>query len=195
MWCLISAVHPSDNMMILNELINEALENNTELQASYHIWQASEKGEIYAGALPDPVLGFSVMNLPTDTYTFDQEPMTGKQISLMQMIPFPGKLGLKEKIAGQESYINEMSYLETKNALIEKVKSVYYELYYIDKAILKTDKNAALMRQFTRIAETRYRVGKGLQQDVLRANVEQSKISAKLIRLKQQRRNLNTQLN
>ncbi len=191
---LIPGIRASDNVLVLKELINEALSNNPQLQASYYAWQESEKRESQADALPDPVLGISVVNMPTDSYLLNQEPMTGKQISLMQMIPFPGKLGLKEKIAGQESYINEMRYLETKNALIEKVKSVYYELYCIDKAILKTDKNAALMRQFTRIAETRYRVGQGLQQDVLRANVEQTKISEKLIRMRQQHRNLMTQL-
>ncbi|HEX9971371.1 MAG TPA: TolC family protein [bacterium] len=89
------AVAP-DSTVQLNQLIQEALNNNPDLQASNSAWQSAKAKVPQAGSLPDPVLGFSVMDLPINSFDFNQEPMTGKQVSLMQMIPFPGKLGLKK---------------------------------------------------------------------------------------------------
>ena len=186
---------PSDSTLQLQELIEEALQNNPELQASYNGWKATEAGVSQAASLPDPVLGFNLMNLPTNSYQFDQEPMSGKQISLMQMFPFPGKLSLKEKIAGESAKVKGLQYQELQNQLIKNLKSTYYNLFYIDKAIETSEKNTTLLKQFTQIAETRYRVGKGLQQDVLRSQVELSKITEKLIGLKQKRIALAAQLN
>ena len=48
-----------------------------------------------AGTLPDPMLSFNAVNLPTNTFNLSQEPMTQLQIGLSQAIPFPGKLALR----------------------------------------------------------------------------------------------------
>ena len=42
--------------------------------------------------LPDPMLTLGLMNLPVNTFSFTQEPMTGKIIGLSQMFPFPGEI-------------------------------------------------------------------------------------------------------
>ncbi len=179
----------------LPELISEALENNPDLQSANNSWQASEARIPQASALPDPVLSFSLANLPIDNFVFDQEPMTGKRFSLMQMLPFPGKLGLKGKIAGEAANVSGLRYKGLQNQLIRNVTSVYYQLFFVDSAIETSRKNGKLIEQFTRIAEIRYRVGKGLQQDVLKAQVEYSKITDKLIVLRQRRETLEAKLN
>ena len=86
----------------LEELITEAVRNNPELKASGEHVAAFEEKPSQAESLDNPRLGLAVLNLPTDTYRFDQEPMTQKLIALKQRFPFPGKLSLKGDIARKD---------------------------------------------------------------------------------------------
>jgi cobalt-zinc-cadmium efflux system outer membrane protein len=114
---------------------------------------------------------------------------------LMQMFPFPGKLGLKQDMAEYQAQVVEQQVEELKNNLVKNVKMTYYNLFFVDKSIEIVGKNKALINQFVKVAETKYSVGKGLQQDVLKAQVELSKMTDKLISLQQKRATLVFQLN
>ncbi len=83
------------------------------LTSSYQGWEASKTRISQQEALPDPTLGLNLMNLPVNSFALDQESMTGKQISLMQPFPFPGKLGLKGDIARSESEITLHQYTKS----------------------------------------------------------------------------------
>ncbi len=179
----------------LQALIKEALNQNPQLKAYRHLTKARDAEVPAAGALPDPTLGINLLNLPWNNPVFDQEAMSGKQISLAQKIPFPGKLGLKKEIAKQEAQIARANYEELKNRLIKKVKEAYYDLFYIDQAILTTQKNQVLLKEFVEIATTKYAVGKGLQQDVLKAQVELAHQSDLLLTFRQKRRTVEARLN
>lgn len=177
----------TDDSLILDDLIKTALENNPQLKSFQSAIKADSAKIPQSGSLPDPVLSLSLMNLPTNSFVFDQEPMSGKQISLKQLFPFPGKLSLKEDISSQGVAISIANYQEFRNQIIRDLKISYYDLFFIDKSIKITEKNQQLLREFTDIAESRYKVGKGLQQDVLKAQVELSKMIDKLIQLQQKR--------
>ncbi len=179
----------------IQHLIDEALQNNPDYLAAIKQTESAEAQIPQAAALPDPKLGFALMNLPVNSFEFDQEPMTGKKISLMQMFPFPGKLGLKQDMAEYQAQVVEQQVEELKNNLVKNVKMTYYNLFFVDKSIEIVEKNKALVNQFVKVAETKYSVGKGLQQDVLKAQVELSKMTDKLISLQQRRANLVFQLN
>ncbi|MBN1350041.1 TolC family protein [candidate division KSB1 bacterium] len=184
-----------DSTQALQYLLQEALQNNTALRAYHYAWKSAEANISPESTLPDPVLGFNLMNLPTNTYDFDQEPMTGKQLTVMQKVPFPGKLGLKHEIAREAALVKRYEYLEFRIQLLKQVKLIYYELLYLNKAIATVEKNEIVIRQLIEIAGTRYRTGKGLQQDVLRAQIELAGIKEKLITFKQQKLALTVQFN
>ncbi|MDZ7660538.1 TolC family protein [Fodinibius sp.] len=186
---------PTNSSLVLDELIQKVLAHNPELNSSFEDWEASKTRISQQEALPDPTLGLNFMNLPVNSFALDQEPMTGKQISLMQPFPFPGKLGLKGDIATSASEITLFQYEELKNQLIKKTKQSYFELYYIDQALATIAKNQELLREFVEIAETRYSVGKGIQQDVLRAQVAQSKMINRELKLRQRREDIQAQIN
>lgn len=194
-WQLNLTAQPIQGSIQLEPLILEALQNNPYLQAAQNTWQAALRKIPQAGALPDPVFSFSLGNIPIDNFVFNQEPMTGKKFSLMQMFPFPGKLGLMEDIAVEGAGASEAKYQEVQNQLVKNVKLIYFDLFFVDKAIATIQKNSSLLEEFVRIAETRYSVGKGIQQDVLRAQVELTKMSDKLITMQQRREGLEAQLN
>jgi outer membrane protein TolC len=184
-----------ENLLILDQLIKVALEKNPQLQSFYSATLADSTRIPQSGALPDPVLSFNLLNLPTNSFAFDQEPMTGKQIALRQMFPFPGKLSLKEKISSESAAISVANYQEYKNRIIKDLKIAYNDLFFIDKSIEITNKNQRLLKEFAKIADTKYSVGKGLQQDVLKAQVEFSKMKDKLIQLEQKRDVKQAQIN
>ena len=179
----------------VDSLVQVALEQNPNLRAALEGWRASEARIPQAGALPDPTVAFSLANLPVNSFAFDQEPMTGKKISVTQMFPFPGKLGLKENIARFGAEMQKFKYEELKNQLAKQVKQAYFSLFAVDKAIEIVEKNQQLMREFVKIAQTKYSVGKGLQQDVLKAQVELSRLGDRLISLRQRRDDLQAKLN
>lgn len=179
----------------LEQLVVEGIEKNPILNASMNEFQAAKAKISQAGSLPDPTLSFNLMNIPVNSFELDQEAMTGKQLAFMQPFPFPGKLGLKEKIAKEAAKTAKYQYEENKIQLINQIKQIYYSLYYFDHAIEITTKNKSILYEFVKIAETRYSVGKGIQQDVLKAQVELSKLEDKLINLKRKRESFTANLN
>ncbi|MBN2009451.1 TolC family protein [candidate division KSB1 bacterium] len=190
-----SMAQDMEKSLNLDQMINEALKNNPEYISFQHQWHATEAQIPQAGALPDPTLGFALANLPVNSFAFDQEPMTGKKISLMQMFPFPGKLGTKQDIADYQAQVVGKQVEEAGNMLIKNVKSAYFTIFILDKSIEIVERNKGLMQQFVQVAETKYSVGKGLQQDVLKAQVEVSKLTDKLISLQQKRTSVALRLN
>jgi outer membrane protein TolC len=133
--------------------------------------------------------------MPVNTFAFDQEPMTSKQLGVMQMFPFPGKQGVRENIARENAAVAEARYQELRNQLVKNVKATYFDLFLVDKSIETVQKNLEILQEFVRIAETKYSVGSGLQQDVLRAQVELSKMTDKLINLQKKRDAVEARLN
>lgn len=140
--------------------------------------QADAAGTVpsQAGALPDPILGFNALNLPTDTFNLDQEPMTQMQISLSQTFPFPGERGLQREASEHDASAADMQVLEQRLRIAANTRGTWWQLAYLDQAIEIVEQNQGLMRDFVEIAQTKYSVGKGLQQDVLLAQLELSKL-------------------
>jgi len=180
---------------ILIELVQEALDNNPRLEAAVQRVLSAEKTIPQAGALPDPQLTFGLSNLPVNSFSFDQDPMTGKVIGIMQMFPFPGKLSLRTDIAEYEATAVKYQQEEIRNQVIRMVKQTYFDLYTVDRAFETTEKSKALMEQFVHVVETKYATGSGLQQDVLRAQVEISKLEDDLIMWEQKRLSVAARLN
>jgi len=179
----------------LKQLIEDALNNNPELTAHQEGLKVYGERPAQEGALEDPRLTIGVMSLPVDTFDFNQEDMTTKQVELMQRLPFPGKLGLKKEMATKEYLAASQGVEEKKLEIIKKVKTLYFDFYFVNKALEITEKNRGLLSTLTKITETKYSVGEGIQQDVLKAQVELSKVSEESITLKQQKETIKAELN
>jgi len=180
---------------VLSDLIQEALDNNPRLEAAIQRVLSAERAIPQAGALPDPKITLGLMNLPMNSFTFDQEPMTGKQIALMQMFPFPGKQALSTDMVEFEATAVRHQKEDLRNQIIQMVKLAYYDLYAVDRAIETVQRNKDLMEQLVRVVEIKYATGSGLQQDVLRSQVELSKLEDDLIMWKQKRLTIAAKLN
>jgi outer membrane protein, heavy metal efflux system len=185
----------SDPPLTLEEAINRALVDNPNLAEMKARAEAFAAIPSQVGTLPDPVLSFNALNLPTDTFNFSQEAMTQRQFGINQAIPFPGKLGLREEAARYEAEAAATDVDETRFRLLRDVKTTWWTVFNLDKAQEIVLRNQELLRQFIQIAETKYSVGKGLQQDVLLAQLELSKLLDLDLRLEGARRSEAARLN
>nr|MBF0223402.1 TolC family protein [Desulfobulbaceae bacterium] len=113
--------------------------------------------------------------------------MSGKILKLNQNFPFPGKLATKKEKSRQQALWYKGVYEDGKLQLVWKVKDAYYSLSFYERAIEITHKNIKLLDDFIRLTETNYETGKGLQQDVLKAQVESSKLRDRIYSYTQQR--------
>jgi len=153
-----------------------ALQQNPGLAAQAASARALAQIPVQAGSLPDPTMSLNAMNLPVDTFSAAQENMTQLQFGLSQALPFPGKRGLRERAAGFEAQAAEFDTAEFELKLLLHVRMIWWNLFYLDRAIEIVRRNQELLRQLVKIAETKYKVGRGLQQDVLLAQLELSKL-------------------
>jgi outer membrane protein TolC len=177
----------------LDLLVQEALQNNPEIIASKKRWEVFKEKIPQARALPDPMLSFGIISLPTN-FSFRDEDMTMKEISISQMFPFYGKRRLMGEMAEKEAEAVFKEIQERTNRVIKEVKSTYFELSYNYRSIEITQRNKEILESFVKIAETQYALGMGIQQDVLKAHIEVSKMVDELIMLGQRRRALEAKL-
>lgn len=175
--------------------IEEARANNPSLRGAESNIKIFKEIPDQRGSWEDPVLTFGLVNLPVDNFSFRDQAMTQKQIQLTQEFPYPGKMDLKKQAAEKDTAIAQWNFKELELKIIRQVKESFYELCFINSAIVTTEQNKILLRQFVTIAESKYSVGKGIQLDVLKAQVELSKIMDELIGLRQLQGNETAKLN
>ena len=179
----------------LARLIEEGLIQNKEIKSLEDKVESLQKEIPFAGSLDDPRLGFAILNLPTDTFDFDQEAMTQKQVFIAQKFPWFGKLDLRTQRAALKA-VRQQAILDSKRLeLARKIAVAYYELGYVATGIETNARLISIVNQLLGVAETRYATGRGLQQDVLQAQVELSKLLNEKITLGKNHRNLEDRVN
>jgi outer membrane protein TolC len=134
------------------------------------------------------------MNRPIDGFGTGVQ-MTMNSVQLSQRFPWPGKLGFAEERARRLSEAERFSASEVELQLLARVKSVYFQTAYVDRAILIMEDTRELLRGFLDVSSTRYAVGEGLQQDVLQAQVAVAQMTEDITVMRQNRLALSARLN
>ncbi|MCI0453933.1 MAG: TolC family protein [Candidatus Dadabacteria bacterium] len=185
---LIEASGFAEETVALNSLVKEALEKNPEIKAAKAKWEASTKRPSQVSTLPNPTIGVRYMNVSFDRLTLGEDDFTEFGIiSASQEVPFPGKLSLKGKIAKEEAEAQGKFSEAIVKRVLADLKDAYYDWYLANKSIEITSKNKELLEKFVKIAEAKYAVGEGIQQDVLKAQVELSGFIERLALLNQKK--------
>src|SRR2546422_3794502 len=162
----------------LPDLVREALERNPEVQMAARVVEAKHAHVPQAGALPDPVLMYGVENegRPVPFETLGTNGFSDVYVGITQEIPFHGKRGLREKVAGEEASAEEWRYEGMRRRVAAQVAEAYYDLYATHAALDTVDESLKLLDQLTKVARARLAVGQASQQDVLDAEVELSRL-------------------
>ncbi len=172
----------------LSALLMEARDKNPGLSAVKYRYRAALERVPQAGALPDPMLMTGVQNLPVNSFEFDEDMMTGKMIGVSQTFPFFGKRGLKSKAASLEAKAEKDDYGEDVLTLARDVKTAYFRLCRIKKDLEVLKKTGALLDSLKKIAQSRYSVGMGGLQDIIKTQLEQSLLIDKRLALQKEDR-------
>jgi outer membrane protein TolC len=179
----------------LQAFISEALQANPEIKEKSQIKTASEESIRPAGSLDDPNFSFNILALPVDTWAFNQWDMTQKQLAISQKFPFPGKLRLRSEVAQEQSRSDEFSHQDKINEIRTRVIQGYWTLSLAYASYDITLKNKHWWEQVVKVAETRYAVGRGLQADVLQAQVELGAYLDRLLKWRQSQASVQADLN
>lgn len=169
------------------DAIRMALSANPMLRAARRSADAVNERIGPAGALPDPQLQLALMNRMASDFGSTMDPMTMNQVQLMQMVPWPGKLGNAKRAARHTASAYAADADEQERMLAAQVRMAYYEVAYADRALEVMERTRGLLRDFANVATTMYAVGSGVQQDVLRAQVEVARMSEEITRMGQMR--------
>lgn len=179
----------------LKALIGEAIQANPAIKEKAQMKTASEEAVRPAGALENPELMVGLLNIPVNTWAFNQQDMTMQEIGISQKFPFPGKRRLRSEVAKEQSRADGFSHLDKINEIRTKVIQGYWSLSLAHASYDITQKDKELWEQVVQVAETRYAVGQGLQADVLQAQVELGNYLDRLFQWQQAQESLRADLN
>jgi len=180
----------------LGDLVREALERNPEIQAAGRSVDAKRARIPQAKAWPDPMISLGYGGNVVPPFAVMQgDPSSARQFMAEQEIPFPGKTRLRGQIAAREAEAESHSVEEVARRVAAEVKEAYFDLYYTDQALATVREDRDILAKLAKVAEIRYSVGKAAQQDILRAQVELSRLTERETLLEETRRTLEAQLN
>ena len=149
--------------------------------------KALEDQSVVAGQLPDPTLRVGIANFPIESGGFSTEGMTQAQIGLRQSFP-PGNTRAA-RTRQYQSLAAEMSENADARgrAVLMSVRSAWLETYYWEKAHSIVSESRPFFSDLLTVTRSLYSVGSKDQQDVLRAELELSRLDDRLIDINRQR--------
>ena len=162
----------------LQELVREAEQNNPEISTAQRGYEAATHVARQVSALPDTQLTVQQFAVgsprPFAGYTNSEFAYIGFGAS--QEIPFPGKRGLRGEVANREAGARQIQIESVRRGIIAKLKATYFRLSYLQQTLSVLERDDKLLQDVQQIVESRYRVGQGNQQEVLKAQLQHTKI-------------------
>jgi len=175
----------------LNELLQEALENNPHIKAAEQQWRAISQQATQVSSFADPIFTYTHWLSSVETRVGPMQ----NGFTLSQRFPFFGKLRFQGDMARQDNEVAEQAYLATRRDVIYKVKYGYFDLYWIDQSLLILDEYQRLLQSFQQVAARKYATGIGIQANILKARVEITSIERRRLNFMKLREGAAARLN
>ena len=180
------ALASEGGFLSLQTVLEEAMLNNPEIKEAREMWGEAKARVLQSSALPDPTVGVMIMGEMVETRVGPQENVFEAE----QMIPFPGKLWEKHRMAVEEKKAAGAKFKAIERDVKLKVSETFFDLYATDGSIQLIEEITELLKKVESIAESRYASAGGAQRDVAKAQVEVSDALERLFMLRQQRDSL-----
>ncbi|MDH4226826.1 MAG: TolC family protein [Deltaproteobacteria bacterium] len=151
----------AEDALTLSGLIEAAGKRNLKLKAALIEEQRAQKRQKVESALDDPML------------SFEYRPRRDEDefmISLTQDVPFPGKLGTKRKIAGQDALVASLQAEAAKRDALADIKKAFYDYYFFDRALKVTRENEAVLEYLGAVTKSNYGLNTAGLDDLVRAS-------------------------
>jgi outer membrane protein, heavy metal efflux system len=162
----------------LSQLLAEAGANNPQISAADHGARAARQVAPQITTLPDPKFTYQQLSVgspkPFAGYTSSDFAYIG--IGASQELPYPGKLRARGEVAERDAATKQAEVEVTKTNVADAVKADYLQLAYLQQTLGILRQNESVLDQLIQDATAHYQVGQGMQQDVLQAQVNRTKI-------------------
>jgi len=173
--------------------LERARERNPGVRAAQSRYLAMRERPSQAGALPDPSLGLRYHNEDWGI-SFGDSDFSFFEVAAEQEVPFPGKLGLRERIALREAERERAMRDMTLLMVLSEVAATHADLAVVERSEEILRENRRVLELIVEQTAARYAVGEAAQQDVLRATQERGVLEERLTMLTRRRAGLRAAL-
>ncbi|MFT5636877.1 MAG: hypothetical protein ACI89T_002346 [Cognaticolwellia sp.] len=169
--------------------IKTAQKNDPWLTGNLHKQSAIESMSNAVNTLPDPKVSIGLANLPLNGFDFGQEGMTQAKVGFSQMFPRGDSLGIKSQQLKIQSEAFPFQRKDRESKVAVTVGSLWLDAYRVQQSIALIEKNRSLFVQLVDVATVSYSsaVGKTRQQDIVRSQLELTRLEDRLSLLAQQK--------
>jgi cobalt-zinc-cadmium efflux system outer membrane protein len=197
-WCFAAQAQEAPPGADVERLLAIAREANPEYAGMRYEAQAAAERVTPAGALPDPRFRTELMDITKggeQNPTLSPSNVGSTRYTLMQDLPWFGKRDLKREIAEFEAEGSQGKARGTWSELAAKIKTAQAQRYFLHGNEKLTQEILDLIVRLEKIAQSRYANGLSAQQDVIRAQIEQTNMKNELVALESESRQVNARLN
>jgi len=192
---LANTIYISAQSQELDLLVEEAISVSPKLNMLRAKKDASFSRIEQNSNLPDPMLTLGLANLPTNSFSFTQEPMTQKVVGISQSFPFPGRLSAVEEANAVDTLIVDEEIKDAKNEIKMMTEQKYYELSFLRRSIKLTEGSLNLLKSIAEVVSTKYTVASASQQNVIKVQLQITNLMEKLEDLKSKEKSMLADLN
>lgn len=162
----------------LSVLMEEAKRNDPEIRAAESAARAAALATAQMSSRPDPQFTFQQFSVgsprPFAGYTNSDFAYVG--LGASQQFPYPGKLKLRGAVADRDADTAKAHVEVVWQDEIEALKTTYFHLAYLQQTLGILQQDASLLQEMEEQAAAHYSTGQGNQRDVLKAQLERTKL-------------------
>jgi len=127
-----------------------------------------------ASTLPDPKIKLGVVNFPTSEFNFEKLDMTQGVVGIVQMLPPWGSLDAKSAQFVSMGSVSDAQHKDRRLQVIRNVRKKWLAVYLWAQSKRLVESSLDIFEQLKKVTRLQYRAGQGKQQDVIRAQLEES---------------------
>ncbi|VAW40656.1 Heavy metal RND efflux outer membrane protein, CzcC family [hydrothermal vent metagenome] len=182
-------VSTAETTLSLDKTINIAQQNDPWLAGNTFTQESIDSMSVAVGSLPDPKVSVALANLPIDDFDFGAEGMTQVKVGVSQMFPRGSTLALKRKQLQLQSSQFPFQRQDRRAKIVVTVTHLWLDAYKAQESIALIEKDRELFEQLADVAQASYSaaLGRTRQQDIIRAQLELTRLDDRLTMLNQKR--------
>ncbi len=182
----------NQNRLSLHDAVAEATQRDPWLQGNLHEQRSLEHLSQAARSLPAPKISIGQSNISVDSLSFNQDPMSQFKLGVSQVFPRGDSLTIKHRQLKTQSLQYPYWQQDRKAKIKVIVGSLWLDLFLLRQTVNLIEKNQRLFEQLLEITQSRYAstIGIARQNNIVRTELELTRIKDKLLALKQKRHHL-----
>lgn len=185
---LAQTVSGGNGQLSLRDAVERAQQQDPWIQGSLYRQQALEAQSTSASALPDPMVTAGFANLPTNTFNFDQEPMTQFRVGVTQTLPRGDSRALQRQQLSLMGDQHPYQRADRRARVEAEVSGLWLDVWRASQTIKLIEQDTDLFVQLVDIAESSYvnSIKGAQQQDLVHAQLELTRLEDRLVSLREQ---------